>query len=200
MTIFQNITYSEPYLCETYIDFQFLLFTIPFIILSIRDKYNIWTLKDDNEYLLIFKQKYVSVSNINERLLAKSRSLKKDIIKYLQDIDNRDNRIKTLEEKIKILQRENNTILPLKEPEFGNGILRSRENGVFYHGVCNEETQKWNDNNKCSRYIYEYKIINKNRRNLDKYKTYNIDEFCNNCLLVEEKNKFKIFECQGHEY
>ena len=86
------------------------------------------------------------------------------------------------------------------EEDFGSGTIRIFENGVYYHGVCEEEKQTWNKDNQCSRYIYEYNTKSKNKTNLDTYNTFNIDDFCNNCLLMKVKKKYKIFKCQGHQY
>ena len=52
---------------------------------------------------------------------------------------------------------------PFIDNEFGSGLIRVCEDGVYYHGVCKEEVQKWNNNNQCSRQIYEYKIRSNNR-------------------------------------
>ena len=157
-------------------------------------------LKDDNKYLLVFKENYSKVTDLRDELLIKNKSLKKEINEIIKKVESKDVKIKELERKLKILNKERGLVLPLKEKDFGEGLLRVCNGGVFYHGVCYEENKKWNENNKCSKYIYEYKTRSKNRRNLDKYKTYNIDNFCNNCLLIKDTKRKKIFQCQGHEY
>lgn len=145
----------------------------------------------ENEILLLQKEnKKLSEENtnkLNETINIINLNLKlEDEIRFLR---------KSIEENNKL-----DTLVPLIKNEFGSGLIRVCENGVYYHGVCKEETQKWNNNNRCSRQIYEYKIKNNNLHNLDKYNTFNIDEFCNNCLLIKDKKKYKIFECQGHQY
>ena len=191
---------SLPLLSVWGIDFSFILLLLPFITFIIKGKHDTDLLKDDIQYLLLFKEKYVKVDNLNERLLIKSQSLKKKISENMKKIESKDHKIKELEDKIDTLTKERAIKLPLEEPDFGKGLLRICNGGVYFHGVCHEENQKWNENNKCSKYIYEYKSRSRNRRYLDKYKTYNIDDFCNNCLLIEDKNKYKVFQCQGHEY
>lgn len=146
-----------------------------------------YTIKDNNnmknEIILLKKEKdklnneIIDIINLNLKLEYEAIYFKK----YIED------------------NEKKNTFIPFIEEEFGNGIIRVYENNIYYHGVCEEETQKWNNNNKCSRQIYEYKIKN-NRQNIDKYNTFNIDNFCNNCLLIKDKAKYKIFECQGHQY
>ena len=149
----------------------------------IKDKNNEITIlkkENDNLYELndVLNGELINIINLNLKL--------EDEVRYFKGlIDDTD---------------KSNVFIPFIDNEFGSGLIRVCEDGVYYHGVCKEEVQKWNNNNQCSRQIYEYKIRSNNRNNMDKYNTFNIDKFCNNCLLIKDKKKYKIFECQGHQY
>ena len=91
-------------------------------------------------------------------------------------------------------------LTPFVEKDFGEGLIRINKDGVYYHGVCEKEKQKWNKDNQCCKQIFEYKFRDKNKHNLDKFNTFNIDIFCNNCLMIDDNYKYKTFECQGHQY
>ncbi len=149
-------------------------------------------IKDKTNEILLLKKENDTLSELNNNLSDEIISIVnlnlklEDEVRYFK---------KVIEE-----NEKSDIFIPFMEKEFGTGLIRVCEDGVYYHGVCEEEKQKWNKNNQCSRQIYEYRVKNNTRKNLDNYNTFNIDEFCNNCLLIKDKNKYKIFECQGHQY
>jgi len=199
-------------LYRSYIPLYLQFIIIPLIIILIKNNHTIELLNDDIQHLLILKDKIKFLTSKNEELLIKNQSLKKSISERVSEIEIKNETIEKLSSEIKILSnRQIEKTVPFKEPKFGNGLLRQvnsfwpvsmckESKSVYYHGVCNEDLQKWNKGNICSKNIYEYKLQNKKRRNTDKYITYNIDEFCNNCSLIKSTNKYNVFKCQGHTY
>ena len=156
------------------------------------------------------KNKNFDMTYFLKELKDENNNLKNDIYskdqkiyELIDEINDLKNKIE-VEEEVKEEVDDNiqveDKIIPFIESEFGEGLIRLSENGIYYHGVCDKEKQKWNKNNECCRQIYEYKYRDKNKHNLDKYNTFNIDSFCNNCLLIKDNYNYKIFECQGHQY
>ena len=113
-------------------------------------------------------------------------------------------RLKNLQKKKK---KDITNRIPFIELEFGEGLIRYYENGVYYHGIGSNEKQKWNKDNKWDKSIL---LFPENRRIIKPYTTHNIDEYCNNCILDEQlsnepgpsrnKTKYQVFKCLGHEY
>ena len=113
-------------------------------------------------------------------------------------------RLKNLQKKKK---KDITNRIPFIELEFGEGLIRYYENGVYYHGIGSNEKQKWNKDNKWDKSIL---LFPENRRIIRPYTTHNIDEYCNNCILDEQlsnepgpsrnKTKYQVFKCLGHEY
>uniref|UniRef100_A0A6C0L3W4 Uncharacterized protein n=1 Tax=viral metagenome TaxID=1070528 RepID=A0A6C0L3W4_9ZZZZ len=180
--------------------FQWFVYVDVFLIGAIFRYTNLQVINDNNRLL----DKINDKDNIEEeynQLKIKNDQSNQMISKLNQTILDKNEEIVKLKKENEILQTNERKTLPFRELSFGNGLIRVFKDGVYYHGVCEEETQKWNKDNKCSRYIYEYQNKDKQRRDLDKFKTYNIDDFCNNCLLIGgNSRKKKIFQCQGHEY
>ena len=108
---------------------------------------------------------------------------------------------------IKMTKKDIINKIPFIEFEFGEGLIRYYENGVYYHGIGSNEKQKWNKNNKWDKSIL---LFPETRKLIRPYTTHNIDEYCNNCVLDEQlsnepgpsrhKTKYQVFKCLGHEY
>ena len=145
------------------------------------------------------KNKNFDMTYILNELRNENNNLKNEVYSKEQKIYELIDENKDLKDK-KHYKNEEKELTPFVEKDFGEGLIRINDNGVYYHGVCEKEKQKWNKDNQCCKQIFEYKFRDKNKHNLDKYNTFNIDIFCNNCLMIADNYKYKTFECQGHQY
>lgn len=160
-----------------------------------KEKLSIY-IKKNNE----LKNKIFDMTYILNELRSENNNLKNEVYSKEQKTYELIDENKDLKDQNYYKNEESKkALIPFVEREFGEGLIRINDNGVYYHGVCEKEKQKWNKDNQCCRQIFEYKFRDKNKHNLDKYNTFNIDIFCNNCLMIDDNYKYKIFECQGHQ-
>jgi len=95
------------------------------------------------------------------------------------------------------------TITDKTVPEFGEGPLRYKKDGKYYHGVGpKEEKYKWyreRDEVKLGS-MFIYRNTSKKLTNPNKWDFHKDTNFCTNCVCVEDNPRRSYFnyQCLGH--
>lgn len=152
--------------------------------------------REKNEKLILINGNLeISISNqrkLNQILELKNKEFEKKIISYQ----------KMFSEKTKKKNKQNISLSGIQNEKYGKGPIRNKENNLYFHGVSENEAQKWNWNNKYNHNFFEYKMDHR-LPNPDKWDTYNARDFCSNCTLNEKLSKnrriMKIYKCNGHK-
>lgn len=130
-------------------------------------------------------------------------NLKKDLKEIQNAIDYLE------KEEIEKIKKEKNIETLIHDDikyKFGEGEIRSKKNGKYYHGIIGEEDKYkfgikyWKENyDNC---IWHYSNP-KSRLPHKEWDTHQVHKFCKNCIIQPHLNKNRrtvfIYKCCGHE-
>ena len=132
---------------------------------------------------------------------------KNKLYKLKNDLNEMKKAIQTLEDNIEEEEKEkfnleNNieTNIPhWIQNKYGEGIIRLKENGKYYHGITIHDKQKYNINDYNHRFFQRL-----DDKNINWFLgTKNPNEYCCNCSLDNENSKrrkvYNIYKCNGHD-
>ena len=134
---------------------------------------------------------------------------KDKLSKLKGDLEEMKNVIQTLEDNIDQEEKqkfnvENNieTNIPYWiQFKYGNGIIRIKENGKYYHGMTIHDKQKYNIKDYNHRFFQ--RLDDKNDPIKWKLGTKDPNEYCCNCSLDNENSKrrkvYNIYQCNWHD-
>ena len=87
-------------------------------------------------------------------------------------------------------------------PEFGEGPLRYKKDGKYYHGVGpKEEKYKWYREGNGAYFGHIYGYRDKFKKLTNPERNFNIgSNFCTNCCCFEDNPRkgFIVYQCLGH--
>jgi len=131
---------------------------------------------------------------------------KDKLSKLKKDFDEMKKAIQTLEDNIEEEEKEkfnleNNieTNIPYWiQNKYGEGIIRLKENGKYYHGITIHDKKKYME-------YYNHRFFQRlDDKNINWFLgTKDPNEYCCNCSLDNENSKrrkvYKVYKCNGHD-
>ena len=95
------------------------------------------------------------------------------------------------------------TITDKTVPEFGEGLLRYKKDGKYYHGVGpKEEKYKWyrEGNGTYFGHIYEYRNTTRKLHHPNEWDFHKGVTFCTNCVCHYDNPRrgYIVYQCLGH--